>query len=517
MRFIHFIFFAFFSVPFTSAQTGGETEGLLLEAKASVFIDPEQALKISGYVLGSSTDFKQKTEANHLMARAYYVKGNYDQTLKTLLNSKETIEAGNDPETKIKMYSFSAHVFQLLGLSGLAEGYMGKAREIKPKNENSENWFSGKLLQYHAFSHSEKGDFKEALNNLHKARSHYEKTDDGPFFQMDPVDIALAKTYLNNFQLDSADLHLDTALKISRANPPNGYLEMLALSGMGRLYFLRKENRIAIENLLASLKIAEEFGHLPLQKTITENLASNYLALDDKENFFAYNQRIFPLANSIEIQENAAMNTAYNFVNEAQEKNHDTVKDGHLRNIYILSGLLLLIVLSGFIINSRLRLREKQYTDLLKYLEVGIGNNPPKKEIGKSPVTPKETEKTLLAKLNRFENSSRFTAKDMSLAQLAAKFETNTKYLSEVINIHKEKNFNSYINELRIGYIIEKLKNEPAYLNYKISYLADESGFASHSSFATVFKSITGISPTVFMELLGREDKNFINNKAGEK
>jgi AraC-like DNA-binding protein len=96
----------------------------------------------------------------------------------------------------------------------------------------------------------------------------------------------------------------------------------------------------------------------------------------------------------------------------------------------------------------------------------------------------------------------------MSLALLAAHFDTNTKYLSEVINTHKGKNFNSYINELRINYIIDKLKSNRTYLQYKISYLAEESGFSSHSSFATVFKSVTGISPTVFIDLLKSTKKN---------
>ena len=93
----------------------------------------------------------------------------------------------------------------------------------------------------------------------------------------------------------------------------------------------------------------------------------------------------------------------------------------------------------------------------------------------------------MVQKLTQFENSKHFTKQDMSLAMLASQFDTNTKYLSEVINTHKNKNFNSYINELRINYIIDKLKNNNKYSQYKISYLAEESGFSSHSSFATVF------------------------------
>jgi hypothetical protein len=52
----------------------------------------------------------------------------------------------------------------------------------------------------------------------------------------------------------------------------------------------------------------------------------------------------------------------------------------------------------------------------------------------------------------------------------------------------------TYINKLRINYIVEKLKTDPNFIKYRISYLAENCGFASHSSFATVFKTITGLS-----------------------
>jgi AraC-like DNA-binding protein len=123
---------------------------------------------------------------------------------------------------------------------------------------------------------------------------------------------------------------------------------------------------------------------------------------------------------------------------------------------------------------------------------------------------PKETEDLILAKLEKFEAGKKFLSKDISLAQMTALFETNTKYLSEIINKYKGKNVNLYINELRIKYIVEKLKNDPKYLHYKVSYLAEECGFSSHSSFSAVFKSITGITPNVFIQFLS-EDRHEIN------
>jgi len=154
--------------------------------------------------------------------------------------------------------------------------------------------------------------------------------------------------------------------------------------------------------------------------------------------------------------------------------------------------------------------RIQRFQEIRKYLVLGIKSTIPvvietKKEPAKNLVIPVETEQNLLAKLKKFETSTRFTNKEMSLAVLAAQFDTNTKYLSEIINKHNNDNFNTYINKLRIAYIIEKIKTEPNYRNYKISYLADESGFSSHSSFTTIFKSITGIAPTTFIEF-AKED-----------
>ncbi|RYF19687.1 MAG: AraC family transcriptional regulator [Flavobacteriales bacterium] len=77
--------------------------------------------------------------------------------------------------------------------------------------------------------------------------------------------------------------------------------------------------------------------------------------------------------------------------------------------------------------------------------------------------------------------------------------------LSSIINQYKNQNFNDYINGLRIDYIIDKLQNDHKYLNYKISYLAEECGFSSHSLFSSAFKKKLKMSPSSFIEFLKNE------------
>ena len=88
---------------------------------------------------------------------------------------------------------------------------------------------------------------------------------------------------------------------------------------------------------------------------------------------------------------------------------------------------------------------------------------------------------------------------------MANQFKVNSKYVSQIINFYKEKDFNNYINELRIKYIINKMIDDEAYLNYKIAYLAEDAGFSSHSKFSTIFKQVTGNSPSVFIQKRKKE------------
>lgn len=93
----------------------------------------------------------------------------------------------------------------------------------------------------------------------------------------------------------------------------------------------------------------------------------------------------------------------------------------------------------------------------------------------------------------------------MSVQFLSKKMKTNSKYLSEIINKHKGKNFNAYINDLRIDYIIDMMQTDPKFLNYKVSYLAENCGFASHSVFTVVFKSVTNLTPKQFINFFKKK------------
>jgi YesN/AraC family two-component response regulator len=89
---------------------------------------------------------------------------------------------------------------------------------------------------------------------------------------------------------------------------------------------------------------------------------------------------------------------------------------------------------------------------------------------------------------------------------LSNSLNTNPRYLSEIIKQHKGKNFNNYLNGLRIHYITNKLYDTPVFREYKISYLAEACGFSSREVFAVIFKKETGVTPSYFISQLKKDD-----------
>ncbi|MDO3423390.1 helix-turn-helix domain-containing protein [Chryseobacterium sp. APV1] len=152
---------------------------------------------------------------------------------------------------------------------------------------------------------------------------------------------------------------------------------------------------------------------------------------------------------------------------------------------------------------------ENPYKDFINISveEIHRSENEKDRKKAESPMTS-ETEAKLLELLDDFEKGTSFTNKNMSLSFLAGELNTNTKYLSHLINRHKNSDFKTYINRLRINYIVDKLINDEKYRQYKISILAEECGFSSHSKFASVFKQITDYSPSVYIKLLYSENQS---------
>lgn len=116
-----------------------------------------------------------------------------------------------------------------------------------------------------------------------------------------------------------------------------------------------------------------------------------------------------------------------------------------------------------------------------------------------------DTEQKIVENLESFEKNHLYTTKGLTTAQMAVMLDTNTKYLSYILGEYRNSNFNDYINDLRIDFIIRELQKKPRLANYKIAVLSDMCGYSTHSQFGAIFKAKKGLSPSQFIKFLQDE------------
>lgn len=86
---------------------------------------------------------------------------------------------------------------------------------------------------------------------------------------------------------------------------------------------------------------------------------------------------------------------------------------------------------------------------------------------------------------------------DLSLAELAEKLDSNTTYVSKVINDVADSNFTTFINRYRVEEAC-KLLIDPESSHLSIEGIALTVGFHSKSAFNGAFKRNTGKTPSEY-------------------
>lgn len=113
---------------------------------------------------------------------------------------------------------------------------------------------------------------------------------------------------------------------------------------------------------------------------------------------------------------------------------------------------------------------------------------------------PEDVTLFILKELEIFEDQQFFLKNGITLTGLAKKIKTNTTYLSEIINNYKGKNFTSYINDLRIDYVLKRLIEDKKFRSYKLPAIAEEIGYNNVQAFSAAFKKKTGTTTSIYIK-----------------
>ena len=110
-----------------------------------------------------------------------------------------------------------------------------------------------------------------------------------------------------------------------------------------------------------------------------------------------------------------------------------------------------------------------------------------------------QQKKVLARKLDKLMKEQIYLNGKLSIDDVAEKLDTNSKYLSQVINESHQLNFYTYINTFRIREA-QRLLKDSHHQKYSIQGIARLAGFTSKSSFNEAFRRIIGMTPSEYLE-----------------
>lgn len=366
------------------------------------------------------------------------------------------------------------------------------------------------------------GDTKTALNTYEfYLRIEKELYSPGSYIQS-IVYMNMADLYTTIGEYEKSQKYLTQALTL---NHENNYRFRIprALTLQSELYLKTKDTSNAISTYEKSIEAAENINAFDVIKTNSQILmdlyeksnqpskVKEYRALHEAIRDSLFNnekeQQIIILETRRKIKEVTQKQQALELENLAQRSKLTTI-------IAILGSIL---VIGFFFVLSYVKIKEKNkvlYRRTIENLETQLKIEDKKHPLKTKPKSKKEksnptiddnVKAIILNRLEKLEDENFFIDSDCNLHQLAEKLKTNPKYLSQVINIEKGSNFNNYINELRINFLLTKLVQDKEFRNSKLSYIASSVGYNNLNTFNAAFKKRQGILPSFFIKQLNEE------------
>ena len=235
-----------------------------------------------------------------------------------------------------------------------------------------------------------------------------------------------------------------------------------------------------------------------------------YSKKNDNKNAYRYAQKSLELIQSIEGIKSKSLNFLHNYdLNKIKEESNKIIASKNYFKISLFSILIILIVVVSSFYYYHKQQKEKHYRFLkiiqnLKESQVLDSNN---LQINKIEIQSKQTiDEELVEKLalglKKLEQKETFLDPNFKLAFVAKKLNTNTAYLSQYFNQVMQKTFSEYTQELRIHFVLQKLKDAPYFRKYTLQAIAEEVGYKDANTLVRVFKKQTGLSPNYYIEKL---------------
>lgn len=480
--------------------------------------DIDRAIYQSEYLLSISETNQQKIKTYLLKTQLFRQSGIRGEAIVSLKKADSIAYNERDYIYLSRINGTLSTLYRENGLSGLGKIALEKGINYSQRIPESDDKFRfiGNTKQELAYYEMEEENYSKAISYLKEGFGLYEliKGDIDKKFLYAINNELIAKNYLLKQQVDSAFAYLKKAdLDLSTSNSSSSALRGFIYEGLGKVFLKKRDYKSALTYFNNAWNIAQESSFFDLKLQVGRSLLHYYKETGSDKEYIVFAETYLKLKEDEEYKRNTINNKLVHSMYEKEV----LINKQHKRQMYyaqwglmILSfSLLFLFFTKGSEISKffLFKLHIKNRPNALSISKEDHNQEFEEEEEGDKEYMSKDMEDFILERIEVFEKQKGFLDKDISLSVLAGQFGCNHRYLSHVVNKYKQKEFTSYINELRIKYIVQCLYDNSDYLLYKISYLAEQSGFASHSRFTITFKKVLGESPSQFISRLKEENK----------
>tara|TARA_R110002049_G_scaffold14886_6_gene61958 strand:+ start:6736 stop:8448 length:1713 start_codon:yes stop_codon:yes gene_type:complete len=554
--------FLFFSQSSFSQGAKESTKDLSDSIRKYFDID---SLKATYFISEFIAESKKENNPKSLF-RGYHVLASFNfkhnDTLMLIKNTDELFEIAKKNNLKHELLMAYHLKNNILGMKfGIEDkrifNNIFEALKIA-KEINSDIWeckYNQDIAEYYLFT----GEFNKSLlyyyENLKKLKQIYPSNDYKKFSvwggNLEKTYLGITNIYVQLKKLDSAKIYngyaksiLDTTSvgyhKVYRFKNKINALEIALLEGniglakkkykdafskipegfnkssndflknyyLGKLNYYQGDFKTAIGYLesIDTIQVKSDetrgFFHKDLHKILYKTcLKLNYLKKAD----YYFEKHLSSLQGQMNINNVVHTNIKQNEIKIYKEE-VESLKKQKKRQKQELWFIILTILLALLIIIKSYRKKQKNDKKKLELLLNSISEKKKEKarpKIDASGIKNKEVERILI-KLNLLEDKKYFLRTDCTVANLAKKLKTNTTYLSKIINSNYQKSFTNYLNDLRINYVLNRLKEDNLFRKYSIQSIANEVGFKSKESFNAAFKKRTGVLPSILIKELNK-------------
>ena len=559
MKIVLFLFFPFFiwSQSIQKINRSDSYEDLKQAFINSQGNDTKQLHYANAYIKRAQI---QKSNIN--LSRGYFLLSNLFEGAKCIQYLDISIKyAKNTDDIKFPALSYSKKAYELKKQFRFDEALANFFMAEKYAKRNNLDFYYNVKHSIGMLRSEELGQVEEALVLYRECFNYFKKKDvRSPKYATEYHNVlfALADAHKSLKNLDSTSYYNKMGYQESKATNDNYYISYFILNE-GANQVLKKNYKAALDsinkvfpqilldknngNILAAyFYLGKSYAGMGNEKKAVQN----YIKVDS---MYVLNKRIIPefiagysyliehyKQTGDKVQQlkflsrftkiNSVLQTDYKQLSKVLFKDYDTPhlfakKEFMIQSLqkkqstYLILSLILIVSLGG-LIGFQFYLK-KQYR---KRFEAVIGPNTSieagntgfqesistqKNKKSEQQFISQEVVQLLTEKLAQFELNKGFLEQNITIQKVALALNTNSKYLSKVINDQKRKTFVHYINDLRINEAVVQLQVHSILRNYTLSSLANEFGFNSAETFSAAFYKKHKIKPSFFIKSLEKE------------